>query len=60
MDFPIAAYGAVSSSSINGSSINSINGDSSFVHFCGGLHEGVEFTWGGRCSRLNCVLGMFN
>ena len=46
-----------SSSSSSGSSIN---GDSTFVHFCNELHEGVEFSrGGGRCSRPNCVLGMF-
>ena len=49
---PIAAHEEVSSSSnINGSSGSSgssINGDSNFVHFCGELHEGVEFTRGGQ------------
>ena len=46
-----------SSSSINGSSGSSINGDSNFVHFCNQLHEGVEFTpGGGRCGRPNCLL----
>ena len=32
---------------------------SNVVPFCGELHEGVDFTRGGRCSEPNCVLGMF-
>ena len=49
VDPPIAAHEAVSSSSsINGSTGSSINGDSNFVHVCNQLHEGVEFSRGGQ------------
>ena len=45
---PIAAHEAVSSSSsINGRSGSSIDGDSNFVQFCNQLHEGLEFSKGG-------------
>ena len=58
---PIAAHEAVSSSSsINGSSGSSINGDSNFVHFVITSTRAWNFQkGGGRCSRQNCVLGMF-
>ena len=45
---PIAAHETVSSSSsINGSSGSSSNGDSNFLHVCNHFHEGVEFSQGG-------------